>query len=204
MKEIIVHCPTEQLRSKVFDKMKSEGRKVTIDKEDYRQECLCSLKEDDYEIYQGYISDFTKYNLPIIPAQEYLNQPFENKSASEQGIDTSRYFIYRDDLGGGVILWETLKTACKCSEDDGSNCPKFNGYCEFWKNLRYATQSEIDAVIGKKVEDIPDEELNAYPKIKTREDYSREITGIEVKEEVEEMTMEDVCKALGKTIKIKK
>ena len=31
-----------------------------------------------------------------------------------------------------------------------------------------------------------------------------EITGIKVKEEVEEMTMEDVCKALGKTIKIKK
>ena len=31
-----------------------------------------------------------------------------------------------------------------------------------------------------------------------------EITGIKIDEEVEEMTMEDVCKALGKTIKIKK
>ena len=35
-------------------------------------------------------------------------------------------------------------------------------------------------------------------------DIFEEITGIKVKEEVEEMTMEDVCKALGKTIKIKK
>lgn len=32
----------------------------------------------------------------------------------------------------------------------------------------------------------------------------KKITGINIEEEVEEMTMEDVCKALGKTIKIKK
>ena len=32
----------------------------------------------------------------------------------------------------------------------------------------------------------------------------KEITGIDIKEETEEMTMEEVCKALGKTIKIKK
>ena len=31
-----------------------------------------------------------------------------------------------------------------------------------------------------------------------------EITGINVKEDIEEMTMEEVCKALGKNVKIKK
>jgi hypothetical protein len=32
----------------------------------------------------------------------------------------------------------------------------------------------------------------------------KRITGIDTAEQVEEMTMEEVCKALGKTVKIKK
>lgn len=35
-------------------------------------------------------------------------------------------------------------------------------------------------------------------------DIFKEITGIDVEDEPEEMTMDEVCKALGKTIKIKK
>lgn len=35
-------------------------------------------------------------------------------------------------------------------------------------------------------------------------DIFKEITGIDIEEEPEEMTMEEVCKALGRTVKIKK
>ena len=82
---------------------------------------------------------------------ELVDQPFEDKSASEQGIDVSRYFIviHQGTFKVGDIL-EII------NNDDKSTCPYFrriaDGFTDTknWENLRYATQEEIDKVLGEK------------------------------------------------------
>lgn len=84
--------------------------------------------------------------------QQY--ETFKDESAQSQGIDTGRYFVEKEDsrfcnLKKGDLL--------KIVDDDGSLAPKFERVIdgdkkyEEWPNLRYATQEEIDAVVGKEV-----------------------------------------------------
>ena len=90
---------------------------------------------------------------------ELINaQPFEDKSASEQGIDVSRYFTVINTTGNRFNLGEVVKKyadyplnvnyALFKSNRFGGNRKDWDRVC--WSNLRYATQSEIDKVLGEK------------------------------------------------------
>jgi hypothetical protein len=80
------------------------------------------------------------------------NQPFEDKSAEEQGIDISRYFTVVD--GGGFFEEGVLVKFAYLKEWMTKSAPIFEEVgatrqeSVIWSRLRYATQSEIDAVLG--------------------------------------------------------
>ncbi len=159
MKDLIVHCPTKELWDKVQEKMVKEGLRwadggTNYDEWNMSQEasCICSLKKDEYKMMREDRSYFERKlpSIKILSAEEYLQEPFEDKSAKEQGIDTSRYFtdvvgyagdllqIKKDDDSKNPLFWDITRY------------PNKESYvCSSWSNLRYATQEEIDAVIGR-------------------------------------------------------
>ena len=123
---------------------------------DYDGEQLKSNEEDGttrvwspYPGWAGYLGKF-----------ELVEEPFEDKSAREQGIEIDRYFtvIGDDSFYKGDLL--------RLEMDDGDEYPYLerieDGQRDYtsWKNLRYATQSEIDKVLGEKV--MTDEEKEDY------------------------------------------
>ena len=89
---------------------------------------------------------------------ELVDQPFEDKSASEQGIDVSRYFTVVNGRGHKFKIGEVIKRYANHHEDIDRALFKNDRYggneedwdCVRWSELRYATQSEIDKVLGEK------------------------------------------------------
>lgn len=77
-KDIIVHCPTEELYDKVMEKIK-DGKEFEFHcdwKIEKEKSCICSLEEDNYNIACGDRNYFRRNysSIPIISAEEYLGE----------------------------------------------------------------------------------------------------------------------------------
>jgi len=158
MKDLIVHCPTEESWYKVQVKMFEEGAGWS----DTGKGLWGSPKDGPYIHLKGEtmktIWECELEGRRFISAEEYLQEPFEDKSAKEQGIDTSRYFTVVQSYRGNKYY--KIGDLVQIEIDDESKYPYFWNITKHpekqshnsihWYRLRYATQEEIDAVIGKK------------------------------------------------------
>ena len=157
--------PNQLTHSQFLSYIKEHGpikARITEDFEGYERGQVVSLDErvcgrvcsDCISIKYWMCKDWGNYYGKF----ELVDQPFEDKSASEQGIDVSRYFTVVNGRGHKFKIGEVIKRYANHHEDIDRALFKNDRYggneedwdCVRWSELRYATQSEIDKVLGEK------------------------------------------------------